>query len=234
MQQIIIIIFLLFAVLQCQAQSSRPKLTDGVITYVTRNGQKAEIRMEKECADLWVSPDESIIAFITLDKINPLIRDIGRLEESSIYIARKIDNFKRIPITLQPIYIQGKLFGRKIVRQPSLSPDLKTLYFLVPSSMTSRTLFSTSIPSGPNTKITDSEGQGYCVIWGGRYSGDLLLNLRQLGKEGMGYPCFHRNRSGKLIQIGGDTDFAGFNNLALQWSKNNGGICQQPGFTQIW
>jgi len=215
---------------QCQGQSIKPTLSNGVITYLREDGQQATMQVRRECADLWVSPDESVIAFITLDKIEPPTREYGYLEESSIYIARRSDHFKPIQVHLRPIHISQ----RKVVRQPSLSPDLKTLYFLVPSYMTSWTLISTQLSSSPNTKITDLIGDGYCVIWGGRFSGDLLLNLRQQGKNGIDYPCFHRAKDGQLTKIGTGNECFEFTNFALEWSQKHGGICLEPEFTQIW
>jgi hypothetical protein len=130
-RQIDVLLLLISTVFQSHAQTAKPMLKDGVITYLASSGGRTKIRIDKPCADLWVSPDERVIAFITLDKTNPAEIGMGQLEESNIHIAKKSDNFKSILIALKPIHIRGMQW--KVVRQPSISPDLKTLYFLVPS-----------------------------------------------------------------------------------------------------
>jgi hypothetical protein len=82
--------------------------------------------------------------------------------------------------------------------------------------------------------ITVAEEE-YCVIWGGRYSGDLLLNLRTMrkGDEGISYPCFHRNRNAKLVQVADENECFEFWNFALKWGQKNGGVCKPPEFTDI-
>ena len=240
----LLVLGVMVSVLHSQSQSSKPMLKDGVITYLASNGERAKIQIDKPCADLWVSPDESVIAFITLDKVEtgfetapfPQGTSYEQLIQSSIYIAKKSDNFKPVPITLKPIYVRGDQW--KIVRQPSLSPDLKTLYFVVPTYMTSWSVLSTKLPLGSNRTLTDLE-EGYCVIWGGKYSGDLLLILRTYGKgkdAGIQYPCFLRNKHGRLTQIADDRECSdsAFDEFASRWSHKNGGVCKPPEFTQIW
>ena len=50
------------------AQPARPSLHSGVIQFMARNGTRSEIQIGKRCADLWVAPDESVIAFIGIEK----------------------------------------------------------------------------------------------------------------------------------------------------------------------
>jgi hypothetical protein len=235
-QEIVILFFLTSIALHGHAQTIKPMLKDGVITYLAKNGERTNVQIDRPCADLWVAPDEKLIAFITLDKTDKsrTINDVGYLEESSIHIAMKSDNFKPLTIAMKPISIRGMRW--KVVREPSLSPDLKTLYFTVPSAMTSWSLFSTQMPTGENNLITVGKGSGYCVIWGGSHSGDLLINIRTIGEAmpSASYPCFLRNKNGKLKRVARDNECAEFWNYAPKWSQKNGGVCRPPEFTQIW
>ncbi len=47
-----------------QSASIQATVKDGVIRYTAADGQRTVINVGKKCADLWVSPDESVIAFI--------------------------------------------------------------------------------------------------------------------------------------------------------------------------
>jgi len=51
-------------VLESRGEAVRPTLSNGVVTYVAEDGHRHQIQVGKKCADLWVAPDESILAFI--------------------------------------------------------------------------------------------------------------------------------------------------------------------------
>src|SRR5207247_3963957 len=157
-----------------QGQNSKPTLVNGVASYV-ENGQRKEINVGKKCADLWVSPDGAVVAFIGIDKAER--GDF--IVESSVYIAKKVDRFKPQAIPVKPFTLHGRSWS--VVRSPSLSPDLKTLYFLVPEFAAGATLMQMNLPRGTPQSIRDAAG--YAVIWNGKDSGDLLLQVRDHNKE---------------------------------------------------
>jgi hypothetical protein len=77
-------------------------LSNGIVTY-EENGRRKEIQVGKKCADLWVSPDESVVAFIAIHKSKPATpQEIEPfIQESSIYIARKSDHFKPVHLAVK-------------------------------------------------------------------------------------------------------------------------------------
>jgi hypothetical protein len=90
------------------------------------------------------------------------------------------------------------------------------------------------LPSNTRNIIGDS--MTYCVIWGGEYSGDLLMMKRRDSDPrdpvpGVKYPCYLRTRSGEesLIADGLARECWDFDNFALGWSQRHGGACQPTG-----
>src|SRR5438093_1565222 len=75
-----------------QGQNTSPILTDGAITYFEA-GQRKQITVGKTCADLWVSPDGSVIAFIAIEELRSFGQFSEGIEQSSIYIAKKVEGF---------------------------------------------------------------------------------------------------------------------------------------------
>jgi hypothetical protein len=43
-------------------------ISNGAVIHIDEAGRRHRIVVGKECADLWVAPDESAIAFIAIDK----------------------------------------------------------------------------------------------------------------------------------------------------------------------
>ena len=214
--------------LQGWGESVPPTLSNGVVTYTGENGQRKEIQVGKKCSDLWVSPDGSIIAFIAIEKAQPpTAHEVEPfIEESSIYIARRSDHFKPIHLAVK-VQIDERIW--RVVREPKVSPDLATIYFFVPNTMTTWKLMSTAIPTGPYKTIADATD--YCVVWGGDHSGDLVLLARHdpepTAKDpapGVTYPCYIRSQSGARTQLA-DECFESFDKLATQWSREHGGTC---------
>jgi hypothetical protein len=206
----------------------RPALLNGVVTY-EEDGQRREIAVGKKCADLWVSPDETVIAFIGIEKAQPAAANEIEpfIEESSIYIARKLDHFKPIHLA-----VRAKIGGRtwKVARGPKLSPDRLTVYFFVPNTMTSWTLMRTKIPKGPYSIVADATD--YCVMWGGKQSGAVIILSRRdpeptkdAPAPGVTFPCYAIGTSGKETKLAEDC-FREFDEQASRWSFKNGGTCQ--------
>jgi hypothetical protein len=218
---------LCFVATQVWGEAVRPSLSKGVVTY-EEDGQRKEIRVGKKCADLWVSPDESVIAFIGIEKAQPATADEIEpfIEESSIYIARQADHFKPVHIAVR-VEISGRTW--KVVREPKLSPDRSTVYFFVPNTMTTWKLMRTTVAAGPYAMIADATD--YCVMWGGDHSGSLVLLSRRDPEPtannpapGVSYPCYVRSESGKQTKLA-DECFRDFDELARRWSREHGGTC---------
>ncbi len=110
-----------------------------------------------------------------------------------------------------------------------MSPDLKTVYFLVPYTMTSRKLASIPLAGGTPQLITDV--MGYCVIWGGGHSGDLLMQVRidadpHDPAPGASYQCYARNADGHQTRIANENECWLFDSFAAKWSRTHGGTCR--------
>jgi hypothetical protein len=217
--------------LQCRGGAVRPALSNGVVSYVADDGRRREIQVGWKCADLWVAPDESVIAFIAIEKAQPATANEIEpfIEESSIYIARKSDHFRPVHLVVRAA-IGRRMW--KVVRQPSLSSDLKTVYFSVPYTITSWKLLSASLPAGSYRTIGDADS--YCVIWGGEHSGELLMQSRREAdltspSPGVSYACYLRSKSGVLSRVAGEGQCWSFGKFAARWSREHGGACQPAG-----
>ncbi len=205
--------------------SAKPELTDGVVTVIGEDGRRVAIDVGKRCTDLSVAPDESVIAFVGIEKSEPQFPS-GEpfIQESSLYIARRIDRFKPVRISVE-IPLNGRRW--RVAEFPMMSPDGDALYFDVPNSMTSATLVRMKIPSGETTVIRPGVGE-YCVIWGGEYSGGVIMSLRTMPKlgdndGGVTYPCYVTKPAGEIVaEIGSDCDFQP---TAAMWSRNHQAAC---------
>ncbi len=216
----------LFA-MQDWGEGLRPTLSKGVVTY-EENGRRKEIQVGKKCSDLWVSPDESIVAFIAIEKSKPATaQEIEPfIEESNIYIARKSDHFKPVHLAVK-VEINGRTW--KVAREPKLAPDRETVYFFVPNTMTTSKLMSTTLLAGSYKALADATD--YCVVWGGDHSGELILLARRDPEPtaadpapGVSYPCYVRSQSGSRTKLVDDC-FADFNQVASRWSGEHGATC---------
>jgi hypothetical protein len=194
---------------------------------VAEDGRHVEIRVGRRCSDLWVSPDESVLAFIAIEKSRPAMA--GEIEpfveESTIYVARKADGFRPLRLAVD-IELDRRVWH--IAREPKLAPDLSTLYFFVPNSMTEWTLVSRSLDA--DTYKTLDYGTDYCVVSGGIHSGDVVILSRvdpQPGDPngGVRYPCYARQVSGQRIALASEC-FAAFDNVARRWADGGGGTCR--------
>jgi len=211
--------------------SPLPALSNGVIRYPGEDGRRQRINVGKPCSDLWVSPDGRVIAFIAIEKAEPPTpAERGPfIEESTAYIAWKSDYFKPVPLHLKPVSIDGNQW--RVFRQPSVSPDLHTVYFLIPDTMTTWRLMSRSLSGGPLKTVGDV--MTYCVIWGGSRSGDLLTMIRQdpgpsHPASGVTYPCYLSGAPGDrtMIADGVSQSCWAFGDFASRWSGKRGGACR--------
>jgi hypothetical protein len=213
-------------------QSGRPRLSKGVIGYIGENGQREIVDVGKPCSDLWVAPDGNSIAFIAIEKARPPATPFDQeplIEESAIYFARRADHYRAVRVDFKSVSIDGNEW--RVFRQPSLSPDLHTVYFLVPYTMTTWRLMSRPLPTGQNKTVSDA--MTYCVVWGGGHSGDVLIMVREEPTVhppiGVIYPCYVSAPSGSRVMLadGISQDCWEFGDFAARWSRANGGACSQ-------
>jgi hypothetical protein len=202
-----------------------------VISYVEEDGQRQQISIGKPCSDLWVSPDEHAIAFIAIERSEPPTpAERGPfIEESSVYIAWQSSHFKPVLLNLKSVFIDGNPWT--VFRNPSLSPDLQTVYFMVPYTMTTWKLMRRALTGGTPSAVGDA--MAYCVIWGGDHSGDLLTIVRQDATPGhpatgVTYPCYLSGRSGDqtMIADGLSQDCWAFDDFSARWSREHAGACR--------
>jgi len=217
-------------VAQSLCAGGRPVLENGAIV-ITTGAERREIRIGKRCADLWVAPDASIIAFIAVEKeIPPSGNEVAPfIEHSSLFVARQADGFKAVRIVLNSPVIDGRRWD--VVRSPSVAPDRGTIYFMFPYTMTSWNLRRVPLAGGASETVTDVVG--YCVIWGGDRPGELLLQIRRVANPrdaapGVSYPCYVRNTSGKQQRVASEHECWVFDKFAAEWGTAHGGSCR-PG-----
>lgn len=211
-----------------------PTLSDGVISYTEEGGERKTIDVCKPCSDLWVSPDESIIAFIGIDEgpvehVGPFTTVGPNILASRIYIAMGTDHYRPVRVNVGPVVVDGTEW--RVLRHPSLGPDLKTLYFEIPYAATSWLLMSITLPAGPPQAL-DGTTIGYCPMWGGRYSGDLLMMRRRFPDPaeiaagiGVQNPCYLRDSAGSDREVAEEGECFDFAAFAKVWSAKTGGSC---------
>lgn len=168
-------------------------LIDGVITYGGGDGGRKRIDVGKRCRDLWVAPDESMIAFIRVDKSEgyenngePFVR------ASTVFVARRSENFVpvQVPIPTDKVLIEWGVFVN-----PSISADGSTVFFMVWEGNYSF-FFAYNLNASENQQV--GGGIDYCTIWSGPDKGSILMYQRNwIGDEAKGpldpaykYECF--------------------------------------------
>ena len=198
------------------AGNIRPELKDGVVSYITKEGNRKSINVGARCADLWVAPDESVLAFISIDRSRP-----GDFDEepfilaSTLYVARRNEEFVPVRIALKVLRIEGRDW--KVFRKPKVLPDMQSVIFNVPTSMTSYDLFAYLLKTGLITRIGDAID--YCVQWGGEKSGTILMQQRRA----FVYQCCTRAPGkGGVHVVEGCGDFE---KSMHEWNSLNGGRC---------
>jgi hypothetical protein len=169
------------------------------------------------------------MAFILIEKTAPLsaVDTVPLIEQSSIYIAWKSDHFRPVRLNVRSVSIGGRQW--RIFREPSLSPDLKTVYFEVANTVTTWTLMRCSL-RGDSLMTINRVVAEYCVLWGGAHSSDLLVMERHDASRGVIYPCYLIAPSGHsaLLDDGSTHECWPFGEFAKKWTSQHGGAC--PGW----
>ena len=205
----------------------QPTYSHGVITYRAPSGRAAKIQVGTNVRDFWVAPGGEAVAFVRIERLRALgPGEVEPLvERSRIYIGLRSQGFRPFRVPSEPS-INTKVWH--VAQEPKLSPDLKSIYFLVPNYMTSLQLTRSSIHGAAYERIADVSE--YCVVWGGSHSGDLIVLVAQhpLGVEpgkGITYPCFWRQPSGAQVELARECA-ASFEAIVGNWSAKHGGTCR--------
>ena len=204
-------------------------IKDGVVRYTEDGGEPKAMNVGRRCADLWVAPDSSIIAFVAIDesKVNPPFLLPGEeplIERSSIYVARRAEHFVPVRVLSKQFEVDGRTWG--VLRYPSIAPDGNKLFLMIPYAMTTFRLMSCFIESGACQDlgaVTD-----YCVVWGGSHSSAQILQRRHVEPEraeGIIYSCDLRTTAGTSAISESCPDFQKF---ASGWAQGSGGTCTMP------
>jgi hypothetical protein len=216
-------LWLFITVQESPAQTHGFQIRNGVLYFHDESGQERKIAPGNPCADLWVSPDESVIAFITVDSRTPEAEG-GYVLATTVFVAKEAENYSPVRVPLEPV----SFVGRKCAdfRQPSISPDLRSLHFLAPVTMRDWWLMRVSLATGRAETLATADE--YCVIWGGQLSGGLLFRARD---DHAHYPCHLRDQSGGVSRAADQDECGDFGNFAARFSAARGGSCTPPAFT---
>ena len=178
-------------------------------------------------ADLWVSPDGNIIAFISIERLlgvddNAKQPDSEELiEKSSIYVARRDFRFCSTEGSI-PIFLNGRKWS--CLRDPRLSPDGKMIYFSIPYTMTTSRIQSISLVTGRYEDIGDAIS--CCITWHGPYDGGLLMLKRIMPRTidgGITYSCYLRRSSKEILKV--SESCLDFDIFSKKWSKSYASSC---------
>jgi hypothetical protein len=165
-------------------------LIDGVITYTAEDGSRRRIDIGEKCSDLWVAPDESVFAFVAIEKSDGFENN-GQpfIFASKIYVARRSEHF--VPRPVDVTRVRAVQRDWEVFRYPSVSPDGAYVFFYVPTSMAvGGTLFAHRL--GTKTDQEIGRGLDYCTLWKGPDAGAILIWQRYLTGSANGDGYAHR------------------------------------------
>jgi hypothetical protein len=206
-----------------QSAPIQATLDNGVIRYTAADGQRKSINVGKKCADLWVAPDESVIAFIAIEKDlgpDPAAPEVAPyITESSIYIARKSGGFAPVRVNVGPIRSYERDWN--VYRNPRVTRDIGSVLFGVPVAITYDEVFAHDLKTGQNKDIGGAVE--WCVEWGGPRSGSVLTQRRYITEFGIKHHCYAWSPSGSETVLADECEH--FGELASAWSHNNAGSC---------
>lgn len=222
----LVLILAALSAARLSAQDERFELKDGVLTYRDAVGKRSEIRVGGPCADLWVSPEGDMIAFIRIDKSEP--DDYGGpnpfIEASTIFVASRSNRFAPVRVAVAPPLVDGREWTALL--DPVLSPDHATVYFLIPAAGTSWCLLSVPITGGTARAVGYVEV--YCVLWGGADSGAVLAMTRyqRESAEGLDHRFERYDAAGREEVLSSGHFLGQFEGLVRDWLAKHGGTCQ--------
>jgi hypothetical protein len=208
-------------------------ITDFAVTYSDEDGTAKKIDVGKRCADLWVAPDESALAFIAIEAGTGLL-DHGEpdITKSTIYITRKSNHF--LPERIAAEGAMVKDLPPSPFRYPSLSPNQTLLFFSMDDGGEWTIL---AYDRRINTVETLSRGRAYCTVWEGPFAGAVLVYQRYPA-PGQTAPPNRENESwanrcvvrapGRKETIGSCSEFGSGPGSHLPLNEPHGAACSKP------
>jgi len=199
---------------------------NGVVSYLSAAGRRVDLTVGFRCSDLWVAPDESAIAFIA-----DLGRKAGAVDiapdelplRTEVFVALRRDGFTPVNLTpSMPVLIDGRSW--EVFRHPRLTPDLNTVLFGVPYTLTTSQIIRETF--GQAARVV-GDATDFCVVWGGSASGDLLIQNRQLDpnpRAGVEYRCYVWQSLAHATGVGEDCE--DFFEFSQRWAGARGGVCR--------
>jgi hypothetical protein len=187
------------------------QIEKGRISYEDSHNRLRYIEVRKPCLDLWVSPDESVIAFISVDDSDG--EDLNGdpfVTKSTVYVARRETGFR--PETASSDTAPSGFS----YRFPKVLSDRKTVIVGLPTSATSMTLEAIK-PNRQNIRLAQSVVR-FCSIWNGPHRGEIIAQQRVLLDDSVGARCIHIGVGGKPFEV--PIDCSHFVAASEAWSKS--------------
>lgn len=157
---------------------SMPKCEEGRLRWEQKGSN------ELTCGDFWMAPDQSAVVMTAVDRSN--------LKETFFLLWQSKQPMTLVELRVPELDREALPHGR-LFRYPQLSPDGKLLYFEIPVSMTGVSqLLSITVNEKRRVEAVTHEAE-YCVVWGGKYSGRLLVTQRESG-DSLERPIVYRRR----------------------------------------
>lgn len=166
------------------------------------------------CGDLWMAPNQTAVVMTAVEATSP---------QQPFFLVWQSSRPAQINKIRVPEMETGVGLNR-IFRFPQLSPNGKLLYFETPIAVTGSLLFSITLDDRRRVVSVADEVE-YCVVWGGRYSGRIVVSQREYDAS-MGGAVIHRQRLLGMAypgsKIGEEPDLRPF---VDKWLRSNGGQC---------
>jgi hypothetical protein len=198
--------------------AAEPKLDvelRGEVVMIFRDGREQALDVGWPCADLWVSPDKTVIAFVAVKKLGPRLS--GLPQDTAIYVAFQKDGFKPVPIGVTSVMLAHRQW--RVFRRPRVMPNVGSVVFAVPYTATADKLFAVKIPHGRAVPIGDASE--YCAISKGKFTGQLITQVRTSDvTNGVSYSCRLRSLIGKEAVLNRHCE--DFDDFVSTWTALNG------------
>lgn len=163
---------LFMATASLHAAALQVALADGVITYSDQTGVRRAVNVGKRCSDLWVAPDDSMLAFIAIEQSPGFEYGEPVIGASTIYIARKSSGF--VPARIGVSHVEAGGRDWSAFRFPSVSPDRRHVFFFpVIGAGAPFVIFAYDLATQKAEEV--GPGIGYCTVWRGRDAGSIWV-----------------------------------------------------------
>jgi hypothetical protein len=200
-------------------------IQDGTVMLTAPSGRERALTVGMRCTDLWVTPDKRAIAFVAVEAFRGHSVDASSdmIKRSAVYIAREMNDFSPVLVVSRTFVINGRRWG--VVRHPKLSSDEQFLYFDIPFTMTTSRLMRLSLESNTYEELRNEVD--FCTIWGGSYSGGVVIQSRHIAsnpREGIVYDCdlLYRLKTPVLL----NRKCPEFARFSAVWSARHDAVCK--------